>query len=331
MSSGEASGTEARRAQVLAAISRAGSTGVSGEALAGELGCSRTAVHRHVEALRRRGVDIVGTPVGYRLGSGSDPVVAELVRERLADTGWRDVSWVAETGSTNDDAAAAARRGAAEGSVFGADHQLAGRGRGGRRWESSAATGLLFSVVLRPGIGLERVSSLPIVVALAVADALPVAAQIAWPNDLVVDGRKLAGVLCETVLDEHGVQFAVVGIGINVHQAPTLIDGRWPVSSLDDHVAGVRRTDVLVAVVESLAQHYRSWCADRLDLVSAFAPRDALRGASVEIDQGGLRIRGTADGIDDRGRLRLVQDDGSVSTIASGEVNLAAPRPKRWR
>ena len=321
----------ARRSQVLATIVRAGPAGVSGEAVAAALGCSRTAVHRHVESLRRHGVDIVGTPSGYRLGSGSDPVVADVVRERLQGTVVTSVSWVAETGSTNDDATSAARAGAPEGAVFGADHQLAGRGRGGRRWESAPASGLLFSVLLRPDVGVDRLASLPIVVALALAEQLPAATRIAWPNDLVVDGHKIAGVLCESVLDEHGVQFVVVGIGVNVHAAPELADGRWPVTCLDDHGETRRRSDVLVGVLGSLSRSYRAWRAGQVDLVAAFTPLDAWRGSPVVVDQSGRRSAGTADGIDASGRLRLLHDDGSVSSVSAGEVRLERPQPGQRR
>ena len=137
---GEAVGdlTSERRERVLAALVQAGSGGVSGEALAADLGCSRAAVHRHVEALRREGLGVAGGPDGYRLDPGADPVVPILVAPRLSPPLAGPVMWLAETGSTNDEAIERARGGAAEGLVVGADRQSAGRGRRGRPWLAAA-------------------------------------------------------------------------------------------------------------------------------------------------------------------------------------------------
>ena len=142
---------DARREEVLAALVQAGPGGVSGEALAAHLGCSRAAVHRHVEALRRAGLDVAGGQDGYRLDPEADPVVPGLVAPRLAPPLAGPVTWRAETGSTNDDLTALARDGAPEGTVVGADRQSAGRGRRGRTWLAASGHALLVSVLLRPG------------------------------------------------------------------------------------------------------------------------------------------------------------------------------------
>lgn len=321
----ETTETAARREEVLAALWTAGADGCSGQLLADRLGCSRTAVHRHVSALRRAGIAIDGVHDGYRLGPGADPVVPSIVEPRLTPPLTGPVRWTRTTGSTNDDLAAAARAGAPEGLVIGADHQGAGRGRQGRRWESDAGDGLLWSVLLRPPLPAAEAAAIPVLVAVAVARALGPEARIVWPNDIVLTGgravdlRKLAGILCEMHTDESGVAWIVAGVGVNVHRAPVLDEGRWTPTCLADPGTPPRRTDLLVELLTALAADYQAFLAGRLDLPARFAERDALADAPVTVRGPTQAQAGTARGIDAHGRLLLDTPTGRT-VVHAGEV-----------
>jgi len=308
-----------RRDQVLAAIVRAGADGVSGEQIARELGCSRASVHRHVEALRKAGTAVLGVHEGYLIDPDADPVVGLIVADGLRAPILGPVRWGRQTGSTNDDAATAARAGAAEGLVIGADLQTAGRGRRGRPWTTAASDALTFSVLLRPQVAPVDAGLLPLVVAVAVAEAISPQARIVWPNDIVIDGRKVCGILCESSLDESGLAWAVAGIGINVRTAPQLDGARWTAGAVSE-TRQVTRALLLTQVLTTLAGRYAQWqSAGAEPIVAGYCARDALAGTGVTVQIAGGAIVGTAEGIDSLGRLR-VRTAAGEQALGSGEV-----------
>ncbi len=313
--------TEERRSEVLAAIARAGERGVSGESIATTLGCSRAAVHRHVEALRRDGIAIHGVHEGYVLDPDADPVIPSVVEEALSPPLAGPVRWVRSTGSTNDDVAAEARGGAPEGLVIGADLQTSGRGRRGRSFVTDPDDAVLMSVLLRPPVAAIDAALLPIVVAVAVAEALHPDATIVWPNDVIVDRQKVCGILCESAADESGLAWAVAGIGVNVRSAPEIADARWRAGSLVSvGVPETRRTAVATRVLTSLGRWYRTWIdGDTPAVLAEYTRRDALAGTGVVVHAGDREIRGTASGVDEMGRLRVVTAGGEEA-LGSGEV-----------
>jgi len=318
---------QARRQAVLAAIAGAGPGGVSGERLAERLGCSRASVHRHVEALRRGGIAIEGGAAGYRLAGEPDLVVPALVEPRLRPPIAGPLLWLSETGSTNDEATARARAGAPEGLVVGADHQRAGRGRRGRAWLAAPGDALLVSALVRPPLSPVEVGPLPLLAAVAVAEALaqvlPERAGevgIAWPNDVLVGGRKLAGILCELSADQERVSWAVIGIGVNVRAAPALADARWTPAALAELGPAPARADLLVALLDALGRRYRDWLDNGpRGVLAAFAERDALAGRRLTLALEDGPLDGEALGIDAQGRLRL-RAGGQERALAAGEV-----------
>ena len=207
---------------------------------------------------------------------------------------------------------------APEGAVATADHQRAGRGRHGRRWEDEPGSALLVSLVLRPPPGAP-VAQLSLVCALAVAEtverAAAVEAHVKWPNDVLVDGRKIAGILLE------GRDGAVVcGIGVNVDQSEAALpgDARTPAASLRTLTGREHdRALVLVELLERLEAGYDAWLGSGLvRLLPALERRDALRGRAVTVGD----VSGTAAGIAPDGRLRVAGADGVERLVASGEV-----------
>jgi BirA family transcriptional regulator, biotin operon repressor / biotin---[acetyl-CoA-carboxylase] ligase len=316
------SGSEiaARREGVLAALAEAGAAGASGETIAAALGCSRAAVHRHVEALRREGYEVRSGHDGYRLGEDEDPVVPALVAPRLVPPLAGPLAWSATTGSTNEDLAGLARAGAPEGAIVGADRQSAGRGRRGRSWEASRGDALLVSVLLRPAVPPVEAALLPVVVAVGVAEAIGPGAGIVWPNDIVVGDGKVAGILCEMSADQDRVAWAVAGVGVNVRAAPALEDPRWRPASLADSGPPPRRADLLVDLMAAVGRRYATWVAGDVDgVLAAFAERDALAGRGVAVSTAGEEVTGTCAGTDRLGRLRVMTAAGE-RLLGAGEV-----------
>jgi BirA family biotin operon repressor/biotin-[acetyl-CoA-carboxylase] ligase len=257
-----------------------------------------------------------------------------LERGLAARPGFGPVVLLASTGSTNADAADAARAGAAEGYVVVADEQTLGRGRLGRSWATPPGTGLAVSVVLRPPLPPERTGWLPLLVGVAVVDAVRrfgVPAALKWPNDVVVAGptrdggpgpRKLGGLLAERV---HEADAVVAGIGLNIGlRAEDLPVPTATSTALEG--AEVSREDLLVDLLDGLRERYTAWVAaggdaEACGLLADYRARCLTLGAAVRAHlPGGEVVEGRAVDVDATGRL-LVEDRGGVAvTLAAGDV-----------
>jgi BirA family biotin operon repressor/biotin-[acetyl-CoA-carboxylase] ligase len=244
----------------------------------------------------------------------------------------RSVLFFPTIGSTNDVAAAAAHAGDAEGTIVVADSQTAGRGRRGHRWFSPPGSGLYVSVVLAPARARrapDRATSLLTLAAgVALAEAVErstgLHADIKWPNDLLVGGRKLAGILAEAAAAEGGLGVAtvVLGYGVNVSPASFPADLRDRVTSLESELGrSVDRAAVFGESLAAIAERYAHLLDGRFDaILDAWrqrAPRS--RGARVEWDAGGGTRSGITAGIDDNGAL-LVDTTAGLERIIAGEV-----------
>jgi BirA family biotin operon repressor/biotin-[acetyl-CoA-carboxylase] ligase len=230
---------------------------------------------------------------------------------------------IEETTSTSDLALEAADAGAPHGALFVADAQTKGRGRHGHTWTSPPGENLTFSILLRPAIDAPRANGLALVVGLAVRAAasnrVPDAnIGIKWPNDVVVERRKLAGVLVESRLHGSHLDAIVVGVGLNVHmrEAPLEIrDVATSLALLGD--AAPSREDALADILRELEPRFDSFVQGGLgSVLSELRRHDALLGARVVA--GGRR--GTAAGIDVDGALLVRDDSGLVQRITSGSV-----------
>lgn len=303
----------------------------SGQSIAAELGCSRTAVWKQVGALRALGVGIDAVPgQGYRLREALELLDRERILAAMGASraALGNVRVLATCDSTND-VVRQLGRDEAHGAAVLAERQTAGRGRHGRRWHSPFARNLYLSLGWIFERGVAELGGLPLVVALAATRAIRGAglrAQgVKWPNDLVVDGRKLGGCLVEIQGDANGPCRAVMGIGINVHmpadsQARELIDQPW--TDLGSALGAVSRNALAAAVLAELLQSMQRFEAHGFGVFRpAWRRADALRGRRVSVQQGGARLRGVAGGVSERGGLWL-DVDGRRQEVLAGEASL---------
>jgi len=313
------------RDEVLAALRAAGDAGISGEAIARSLGVSRVAVSKHVTSLRQAGYSIQASPgSGYRLADVPAIALPSEVRPLLRDPLWVNVGGGQVTGSTNDDAKALARSGAPQGSVVVAAEQQRGKGRLGREWVSSPG-GAYVSVILRPRVAPVEAAPLALVIAVGVARglrALGAAPQLKWPNDVWLDGRKVAGVLLETATEGDSVQWVVAGFGLNVVRPATggVVDAAY----LAEHVDRVTPAAAAASALDGIASAYADWESGGFSaLAEEFDEASVLAGQSVTVSDASGRIvaEGGVEGVDGDGRL-LVADGARTVRVAAGDVTL---------
>lgn len=239
------------------------------------------------------------------------------------------VIWLAEIDSTNRSVLDASHAGEPEGLVVVADHQSEGRGRLGRTWEAAPGSSLLLSVLLRPRRTVDELHLCTAAVALAMADAVRDVAgftpELKWPNDLLVDGRKLAGVLAEVDLGASGVVRAVVvGVGVNVTADAFPPDLASTATACD--VVACRSIDR-----RSLLDAFLAHLDERLDLpdrelLADYRARLATIGVRVRVDRSAGPIEGVAVDVDDLGGLVVETEAGSTVTISAGDVVHLRPR-----
>lgn len=313
---------------VLAFLAEAGDEFVSGEAISDKLGLSRAAVWKHVESLRGHGYRIDAVPArGYRLREIPDRLTALELLPLLAT---HDLGQVLhcfdELASTNDTAKQLAEEGAAHGEVVIAERQTAGRGRRGRAWISPPGRNLYFSVVLRPDLPPQRAPEITLVASVALCHAVRRAgadAGIKWPNDLVVDDRKLCGILTEMAADPDRVQWVVLGAGVNLNTRPE--DFPEELRSIATSVAAERGQPVPRALFAAAAFALLEEWLDRHAEGGFAAVRDEWRvlsdtlGREVRVTAEGREIRGLAEDVDESGAL-LVRTGGGLEAVRSGEV-----------
>jgi len=319
--------------QILAALREPGQTGVSGADLSKKLGISRAAVWARIEELRALGYDIEASPhFGYRLVSAPDLLHADDLLSRLGPTRvvGRDIRVFQATTSTNDVAARLARDGVKEGAVVFAETQSKGRGRLGRVWISPAGKGLWFSVLLRPEIRPQAATQLTVATALALVKAIAaqtgIKAEIKWPNDILIRGRKTAGILTELSAELDHIKDMILGIGVDVnldaHEFPAEL--RKIATSLQiESGAPVDRADLAVAILRELDEVYHRICAGHFEAVAdEWQEHCTTLGRNVAIRTGDRVVRGRAESLDPDGALMLRGQHGHLERIIGGDVSI---------
>jgi BirA family transcriptional regulator, biotin operon repressor / biotin---[acetyl-CoA-carboxylase] ligase len=311
---------------------RAATGPVSGEELAATLGVSRAAVFKHIEALRARGYEIAADHAqGYRLVAAPDRLDATELGPRLRGS-WRRVEWRAEVDSTQQVARELARSGAEEGTVVIAETQTAGRGRLGRAWHSPPGANLYCSVLLRPAVLPAVIPQLALVAGLAVARAiegLGLAPALKWPNDVLLEGRKVVGILTEMEAELERVHVVIVGIGVNVNLAAAALPHYLREIATSLAIAAGRpidRVGFTADLIAALEGDYRRFVeAGFAALRADYERRSALAGRHVTVRSSDGETSGEVAGLDDDGALRLVDASGVVRRVIAGEVTLRTP------
>jgi len=322
--------TDARLGHIVRLLSDNATLVVSGTRIAEELGTTRSEVWRAVEHLRELGVQIRGHPAeGYQLEAVADLLLPEIVGPLVSGTifGSR-IHHYFRIGSTNATAMQAAAGGEAEGAVYFAEQQTAGRGRGSNSWESAASDGIYCSVIFRPQLVPGDALLLSLIAGIAVSEAVQqtmgLHPDVRWPNDVLIEERKFCGILTEMNAEATRVRYVVVGIGINVNQSafsPEL----EPIATSLRIAAGHAwsRVQLAAALLKSLDSWYRRLAAGDTDSRAAifqeFEERSSFaRPRLVRVDEDG-GYEGVTEGLDGRGFL-LVRTEGGLRTVLSGGV-----------
>jgi BirA family biotin operon repressor/biotin-[acetyl-CoA-carboxylase] ligase len=305
---------------------------VSGTKVAAELKITRSEVWRLIQQLRALGVEVEGHPAtGYQLRAMPDLLLPEVLAPLVQGTIFgANIHHYYKIASTNTAATEAASAGAPEGSVFLAEEQTAGRGRGANTWHSARSTGIYCSVILRPALPPADVLVLSLAAALAVREAIrdlnpSLEPDLKWPNDLLLDGKKFCGILTEMNAEPTRVRHIVVGIGINVNQA-SFPDELRPVATSLLVASGSEwsRVDLTAALLKSLHREYRELVEGsnaRESILRRFTSASSyVGGKHVRITENGdLGFEGITEGLDPRGFLQVRTSDG-LRTVLSGTV-----------
>ncbi|MBI3184287.1 MAG: biotin--[acetyl-CoA-carboxylase] ligase [Myxococcales bacterium] len=320
---------------ILSFLVEGGEEFTSGEALSDKLGLSRAAVWKVVESLRRMGYRIDAAPArGYRLVEIPDRLTALELTPLLSthDIG-RTIHYFDSLRSTSETAKRLAVEGAFHGEVVIADQQTEGRGRRGRRWESPAGLNLYFSVVLRPELPPQRAPELTLLAAVAVAESLRdsgVKAEIKWPNDLHVEGKKIGGILTELTADPDRVQHVILGIGVNLNAQERDFPDELRQSATSVFLARgqrVPRALFTAALWTRLEQWLDLYSEQGFGLVrDAWRKLSSTLGREVLVKAERRELRGVAEDVDEAGALVVRLGDGTVERVLAGDVEQVRSR-----
>lgn len=309
---------------------------VSGQELCESLGVSRTAVWKSIKQLREKGYKIEAVQNrGYRL-AGVPDILSKQEIESLIRTKWlgNEVFYYDEIDSTNTEAKRKAEEGAPHGTLVVADMQNAGRGRRGRNWSSPRNQGIFFTILLRPEIEPANAPMLTLVKAIAVARGISkctgLKAQIKWPNDVVINGKKVVGILTEMSAQIDYVNHIVVGTGINVHQTSFPEELAEKATSIDIELRNtgktgtVSRAQLLEEILEQFEACYETYIQtqDLSGLIEEYNQTLVNIGCKVKVLDPLGEFEGCALGINKHGGLLVERENGKIEEISSGEVSV---------
>lgn len=305
---------------------------LSGGELCSELGITRSAVWKHISLLRKTGYSIEAVSGrGYRYNRSTGLPVPEEVMPLLSTARLgRTIEFHEMLESTNQRAKTLARDGALEGCVIIADSQKSGRGRMGRQWISPPGANLYFSIILRPPVPPLRLSQIPLLAAAAIHRTLDamvdgVSAMVKWPNDILIGGRKVCGILCEMETEADLAHFVIAGIGINVnmHEIPGDIEGIATSMSIESGNE-LSRPEILADILNHFEPIYDEWLVkeDLGDFLPYLERYAWLKGKAVSVERYNGRVTGMVTGLGCSGELLLTDDDGKAHSITSGEATI---------
>ncbi|RXT13943.1 biotin--[acetyl-CoA-carboxylase] ligase [Ammoniphilus sp. CFH 90114] len=316
--------------EILKMFKEANGEFVSGENLSQALNCSRTAIWKHIEELREEGYEFEAVRrSGYRLLSIPDVPYPAEVKEGLQTTSLgQEVHFFPTIDSTQHKAHGLAKEGAKEGTVVIADEQVGGKGRLGRVWHSPPGTGIALSILLRPQLELHRCPQLTLLAAVAIVEAIQeetnLPAQIKWPNDVLLNGKKICGILTELNAESDRINYLIIGIGINVN-TPSFPEeiGQIATSLMLEKQAPIRRVKLVQNFLEKLERLYQLYLTEGFAPIKRRWESHAISiGKRVIIRQISGMMTGLALGIDDDGVLLVQKDDGNIEKVYSADIEL---------
>lgn len=304
---------------------------VSGQELCGQLGVSRTAVWKAVNALKEAGYEIESVRNrGYRLKSCPDVLLSEEIKSIL-DTEWfgSKILYFDKIDSTNSEIKRQAEQDAPEGTLAIAEYQSAGRGRRGRSWDSPSGSGIWMSFLIKPDIKPEHAPMITLLAAMACASAVRevtgLDAVIKWPNDIVINGRKITGILTEMSTEMETISYVVVGIGINANMTEFPEDISKTATSLAiEYGEPVSRSRIVAAFGHFFEEYYRVFLEDlnMSRLKTAYEAMLVNKGAQVAVIGKEETLTRTALGINDEGELLVEDDEHNITAVRAGEVSV---------
>lgn len=321
--------TDRRIAALLALLADKAMIVISGAKIGEEIGVTRSTVWRWVERLRALGVKVKGHPrAGYVIEKVPDVLTPELLRRSLRGGIFaKRIYHFFKTDSTNRVALRLGHEGEPHGAVVIAEEQTAGRGRAGRSWHSERASGIYVTLLLRPGISPADAPLITLLAGLAARDAIAdqtgLDPDVRWPNDLLLQGKKVGGILTEMHAEPGRVQFLIVGIGLNVNHTrfPDDIAPRATSLRIESGRAHVR-LELLARLLRRFESDYNGFLAegprsvlDRFARASTYAC-----GKRVRITCNGESFTGTTAGLEPSGLLRVERDAGGITIVVSGDV-----------
>ena len=324
--------TDKRLAALLTLLAENATIVISGARIAREIGVSRSTVWRWVETLRELGVRAKGHPrTGYYLEKVPDILTPDMLRQRLKGSLFgKHIYHFFKVDSTNRVGLDLGHAGEPEGAVILAEEQTAGRGRAGRNWHSERAAGIYVTVLLRPKLAPVQAPLLTILAGLAARSAIEaqtgVAIDLKWPNDLMVQGKKVGGVLTEMHAEPAQVRFVIVGMGINVNQEKFVGELASVATSLRAASGKQQsRLELLVRLLREFENDYNRFLregaasvVERFAAVSSYA-----QGKRVRVSNGRETFTGTTAGMGPEGLLHVKRDDGQVVPVIAGDVTEA--------
>ena len=303
---------------------------VSGEELSKKLKLSRTAIWKQIKNLRKEGYDIKGTPkIGYTIiSTPNQPLPAEIKSEIRTKIIGRKVFYFKEVESTQEVAKTLANAGLEEGTIIIAEKQTKGRGRVGREWFSPKG-GLWLSIILKPNIPTPKIQRLTLLAGVAVAKTLrklyKLDAKLKWPNDVLVEGKKVCGILVEASGDADKVNYVVVGIGINVNVR--FIDKKELSSTatsilelLGREVSIVELTVKLLEEFEKLYLEFKQ--GEFSKIIGEWRKLSQTLGKKVKVESYGESFTGEALDVDEDGFLLVKVKESSIVRVVAGDIHL---------
>ena len=304
---------------------------ISGQELCEQFGVSRTAVWKSINQLKEEGYEIDAiTNKGYKLKSYPDILNEHEIASRM-QTKWagRKVIFLEETDSTNVRARILAEEGLGHGALVVADNQVGGKGRRGRSWHSPKGTSIAMSLILKPDLEAQKASMLTLVQAMVVAKAVEeicgLEAQIKWPNDILVNEKKVCGILTEMNLEMMDISSIVIGTGINVNQEEFPQDISEIATSLKiEKKRSQSRADLIERICELFEEYFEKFMEtkDLSAILEEYNSRLISQGRMVKVLDPKGEYCAEALGINELGELQVQRTNGEIVNVYAGEVSV---------